>query len=561
MNKTATKYFYHTVWGLMLLLATACSKDKTDAHVGHEPDYSNMAKSTVRLVTFNGNVDVMVNDVKVTNWYVPQLNDPVLNPPYPTQYFSSGKLSGTWYVPQQFLDAKGQAVIKTGSPAGGGEPVILSDSFNVQDDYYQPSDYYLATSVAQSSTGTYTATRVPRTTILPADPSHIRIRLVNLCNPIANGGIGTLTLAYADGSPINKSTSGIASHAWSDYIELPYGTYQFKVLIDGTDLQIPGKPALLTNVTSPDNYSLGGTQVYYSPVQTFQPGGVYTIAAGLTGGAYQYGEYPLMPNCFSVITDIDPPVNITYGRVQVVNAATGNENGVKVQIDNLAASSVSYGKAGEYITLVAGRHHIKITGSSVVEKDIDVRGGDNLTIWAWPAADNTLSLTVTANNMGGTRIRGGNADGSDATNNIYDPLKFNMLLQTRFLNLCPDLPDVTFTNTNGALFPEDIFAAAAAAQHLRPGQAADPTTVPYPYADLKFLTGGNVQAYSSQPGVLPGNRLTGVSALTPIDFVRMPAHFFQDGNYGSEPGVYTVALVGRNAPGKTLKMIVIKHNQ
>jgi len=561
MNRTTTKYFYHVALGFMLMLSAACSKDKTDVRAGNEPDYSNMAKSTTRLVTFNSNIDVMVNGIKVTNWRFTPANSGYPNT-YPTQYFpANGKLSSVWYLPQQFLDSKGQAFIKTGSPGEPSLPDYISDSFNVKDDYYHPSDYYLGTSATTNSNGTYGVTVVPRTTALPADPSHIRIRLVNLCSATGNGGSGTLTLAYADGSPVSSATSGIANHAWSDYIELPYGTYQFKVLIDGTGVQIPGKPAMLTSVTSMDNYSLGGTQVYYSPVQTFQPGGVYTIAAGITGGAYQYAEYPLFPNCFSVITDVDPPVNITYGRVQVVNAAAEGESGLNVQVDDMPARRIAYGKAGEYVTLVAGKHHIRIAGNAAVEKDIELKGGDNLTVWAWPATDNSTSLTVTSNNMGGIRVNGGNADGSDATNNIYNPLAFRMLLQARFLNLCPDLPYVTFTDTNGALFREDIFSSAVAAQHLRPGQAPDPAAVPYPYVDLKFLTGGNIQAYSSQPGVLPGNRLTGVAALTPADFVRMPGSFFPDGNYGSEPGVYTIALAGRNAAGKNPKMIVIKHNQ
>jgi hypothetical protein len=202
-----------------------------------------------------------------------------------------------------------------------------------------------------------------------------------------------------------------------------------------------------------------------------------------------------------------------------------------------------------------------VLGNAPVEKEIEVKGGDNLTIWAYPLPDKGTALTVTSNNMGGVRNRGGNADGSDAANNIYDPLKFRMLLQTRFLNLCPDLPYVTFTDTNGALFQEDIFSAAFAARQLQPGLAPDPASVPYPYVDLKFISGGNVQAYSSQPGVLPGNRLIGVPPLTPADFVKMPSRFFPDGNYGSEPGVYTVALVGRSLAGKNPKMIVIKHNQ
>ncbi|WP_143305859.1 hypothetical protein [Chitinophaga vietnamensis] len=561
MHHTTTKVFYHTAMACILLLAAACSKDKSDVRAGNEPDYSNMAKSTVRLVTFT-NSDVMVNGVKVTSWHFNPANSSLPDVPYPTPYFpSTGKLSGAWFLPQQFLDGKGQATIKTGLPQGAPAPDIMTDSFQVQDDYNHPWDYYLGTS-AEAKNGIYTVSRVPRTTVLPSAPDHIRIRLVNLCTALGNGGSGTLSLAYADGTPVSNTTSGIGNHQWSDYIELPYGTYQFKVLIDGSNLQIPGKTPTLTEATSEDNFSLKGTQVYYSPVQTFQPGGVYTLAVGIGFGAYGYKEYPLYPNCFTVITDITPAVNVTYGHVQLVNAFV--DGNIQWQVDGANASTAAYGKGGSNSTLVTGAHTIKVmdaTGKVLVEKNIDLKGGDNLSLWVYPDVSGNAAITVVANNMGGIRVQGANPDGSDAANNIYDPLKFNMLVQTRFLNLCPDLPYVTFTGINGALFQDGMFSAAAAAQQLQPGQAPAATVAPYPYVDLKVITGGNVQAYRSQPGVMPGDRLTDVPALTIMDFVRMPNYYFYNGNYGAEPGVYTVALIGRSKAGQHPKMIVIKHNQ
>ncbi|NLR82493.1 DUF4397 domain-containing protein [Chitinophaga eiseniae] len=562
MSITITKTFYHTLLAGVLLLTAACSKSKEDVRTGNEPDYSNSAKSSVRLLTFN-TWDLMVNGTKVTNWFFAPSNSPLAGVPFPTPYFpTTGKLKDSWYLPQQFLDSKGEATIKVGLAQGGSQASYLVDSFTVKDDYYQPSDYYLYTS-AVDHLGAYSATRVPRTTAIPADPTHIRIRLVNLCAAGGNGGDKGLTLALADGTPVSGVTSHIVNHTWSDYVELPSGTYQFKVLIDGAGLQIPGKPPALIGTISQDNYSLNGTQVYYCPVQTFQPGGVYTVVVARMSGIYQYNEYPLFPNTFSIITDIDPPVNIAYGRIQLVNAAVEGEKGIHMQIDGHDAPAVAYGKAGDYVTLVTGAHAIRITdasGKSLVEKNIQVNGGDNLTVWAYPANSGT-ALTVVTNNMGGTRIGGTNSDGSDALNNSYNPLKFKMLVQTRFLNLCPELPEVTFTGVNGALFKEGMFSSAAAAQHLLPGQPPSPVSVPYPYVDLGTVTGGAVQVYRSQPGVLPGDRITGVPALTKADFVKMPATFFPDGNSGAEAGVYTVALVGHNTAGEHPRLIVIKHNQ
>lgn len=561
MSMMTTKYY--SLLAGVLLLAAACSKDKTDARSGNEPDYASMDKSTVRLVTFN-QWDVKVNGRKLSNWYQVPDNAPILNPPYPTPYFPvSGKLSGTWFLPQQFLDSKGQAIVEIGSPQGGGQPDYMLDSFAVQDDYNQPSDYYLNTS-ADAQDGKYSVSRVPRTTALPSNPANIRIRLVNLCMAAGNGGDGRLSLAYANGSPVSTVTSGIANHTFSDYVELPYGTYQFKVLIDGSGMQIPGKPPAPVNTTDPDNYSLGGTQVYYSPVQTFQPGGVYTVAVGIVYGAYQYGEYQLTPNCVNIVTDIAPAANLSYGRLQVVNAALPDGEGLVVNIDGTNTPAVAYGKAGDYKTLITGTHTLKVTdaaGKTLAEKTIDLKGGDNLTAWAYPAANGSIAMTVVSNNMGGMRVNGSNPDGSDGANNLYDPLRFKMLVQTRFLNLCPDLPEVTFTGANGTLFKNEIFSAATAAQHLQAGRPASPTAVPYPYVDLGVVTGGVVQAYLSAPGVLPGDRLTDVPALATQDFVQMPSAFFLNGQYGAEPGVYTVALIGRRKDGQHPRMIVIKHNQ
>ncbi|NIG55412.1 hypothetical protein F3J22_18115 [Chitinophaga sp. Cy-1792] len=558
---TTTKYFFHALMAGMLLLGTACNKSKTDVRPGNEPDYSNMAKSTVRLITFN-KTDLIVNSTRVTNWYATTLSNPV-DLPYPTPYFpASGKFNGSWYLPQQFLDNKGQATIKAGNPGGTGQPDFIADSFQVQEDYYKPWDYYLGTSAAAKN-GIYSMTAVPRNTALPGDPTHIRIRLVNIGMATGNGS-GTLSLAYANGTPVSTTTSGIANHSWSDYIELPYGSYQFKVLIDGSGLQIPGRPALLTDAASQTNYSLGGTQVYYAPVQTFQPGGVYTIVVAQMSSVYQYKEYPLYPNCFTVVTDVDPAANLTYGRLQLVNAFDESEKGMVIQVDGVSQVPVTYGNAGGYTILVAGTHHIKATdatGKTAMEKDITIRGGDNLTLWAYPATDNSIAMSVIPNNMGGLRSNGTNADGSDGANNSYDPLKYKVLVQTRFLNLCPDLPYVSFTAKNGALFTEAMFSAAAAAQQLQPGLAPSAVTVPYPYIDLGVVTGGAVEAYQSQPGVLPGNRLINVPALTKMDFVKMPAMYFLDGNAGAESGVYTVALIGRNNSSQHPRMIVVKHNQ
>lgn len=548
-----TKIFYRVIIIFTVLLAMACRKDKQDVRVGNLPDYSNNAKSTVRLISLDYAVDLIVNNTKLTNWlgYVNQL--PPM--PYPTPYFpTTGKFKGTYNLPQQFLDKNSEAMIKIYLPNDGG--INLLDSFKVQESYNQPRDYYTV-----AATGI--PTMVPRSVTAPADPGHIRIRLVNLSGETQiSDGKDKLSLAYADGSIVNSVTSGIAQGLWSEYIELPYGTYQFKVLAADKPLQFAGKPPVKPQISSPTDASLNNSQVYYAPVRSFQPGGVYTIVVA-PAEAFQFdSDSHITANVYSVVTDVDPPANITYGRLQAINAA--NENGLKLQIDG-TETSLTYGTAGDYSTLIKGSHNIKVadaSGKIVAQKSISLNGGDNLSLWVYPSANGNVEITVVQNNMTGLRNTTTNPDGSDNGQGVYDPLTVDMLLQTRFLNLCPDLPYVTFTSDNGKLFPENkATSSALAAQNLQPGQLPDKATVPYPYVDMGYLSGGVVNAYRSRPGVVPGDRLTGIKALAPADFVRMGSQFFNNGRFIAEPGVYTVALIGRIDAGHQPKMIVVKHNR
>jgi len=417
---TMKKIFCQVIIAFAVMLVAACSKNKEDVRPGNLPTYTNNAKSGVRII---GSGDLMVNNIRLTNWKESNFGEVAY--PYPTPYFpTTGKFSGAYYLPQQFLNENGEAIVKLYNLQGGSTNLI--DSFKVVEDYSQPLDYYTGTS------DDFTVTRVPRAVTAPVDPGHIRIRLVNLSQSASDNGTERLSLAYADGSIVNNITSGIANHKWSDYIELPYGTYQFKVLVDGKSNQIPGKPPVLTAASSYGDFSLSQSQVYYAPVQTYQPGGVYSIAVAYSTG-YQYADSPLPTNCFSVINDVEPPVNVTYGRVQAINAA--NENGLKLQIDGIEAGSVGYGLAGDYSTVIKGTHNFKFadaSGRGIAEISYTINGGDNLSLWVYETANGNAEVIPVQNNMTGLRMINTNPDGSDNGLGIYDPLKFGMLLQTRF---------------------------------------------------------------------------------------------------------------------------------
>lgn len=540
-------------------LAVSCTKTKTDILPGNRPTTVNMAPSTIRLMLPTG-YELVVNDDTLTNWRPPAYYDTAGHPPIPvnpTPWFpATGKTSGPWYLPQQFLDSKGQAIVKIylgavtiGGGATGPNPPLYS--FQVTEDYAHPNDYYFAS---------VQPTKVPRAVTPASDPTHIRVRLVNLGfnDPLDPAAQVPLTLAFADGTPVNPVTSGIAEGNWSDYVELPYGTYQFRVLADGIPVQVPAKPPQLTTIRGDYDPVITGGQVYV-PTMTFQPGGAYSLAVSVNGNYQLDGGASAPLNSFVVQTDISPAANLTYARVQAVNAAEAR--GIHFQLDG-ADSAIGYGSASGYTTLVAGAHAMKITdaaGKVLIEKTITVKGDDNLTAWVYPATAGD-SVTIVQNNMGGLRQQGVISDGGDVSNLIYNPLNFRALVQTRFLNLCPDLPYVTFTTDNGALMRELDFSSAAAAVNLQPGKPVDVSKVSYPYVDLGFGNYSKIEAFASQPSVVPGDRLRAVPDLGPSDFIHMPAYYYPGIIPGMEPGVYTVALIGRNKTGEQLRMIVIKHN-
>ena len=558
-----------------IVLATACAKSKTDILPGNKPTTANLAASTVRLV-HGSQLDLVMNNTDtLTNWVFMNTSLDAQQPqprPYPTPYFpGTGKLSGNYFLPQQFLDAKGQAIVKLfaleeNQPSG--QPLVkfatLLDSFLVQEDYNQPKDYYLM-STRPPADGTLGVTVIPRAVIPSTDPTHIRIRLISLKYDRGTyGQSGPVSLAFADGSLVSPVTSGVAEGTWSDYADLPYGNYQFRVRLDGTPKQIPGAPAIRSQVVSETDHTVASANgQYYVSTMTFQPGGAYSLlVSGDTRGGYevqgQSGTIPIY--AFQFITDITPSANLVYARVQGINAA--EKNGLHLLVDG-ADSAIGYSIASGYQTLITGNHSVKVTdgaGKTLAQTTITVKGGDNLSLWVYPTLSGTDSIVTVQNNMGGVRQNGITGDGSDAGSLLIDPLNVNPIVQTRFLNLCPDLPYVTFTRANGTLIKESMFTAALAARNLRPGQPADPIAVPYPYVDLGFGDPGTVEAYQSQPNAIPGNPLTGVPDLTPADFVRMPAYYYPAETAGMEPGVYTVALIGRSRNGEQPKMIVIKHN-
>lgn len=546
-----------TKWIVLLtVLLSACKKDVQNARAGNEPGTDNIANSSTRLIpleiVIDGGYDMWIDSTRLTSPVNTDGTGGGYFTPYPTKYFpQTGKFSAPFYIPQEFINSKNEATVWTGAGNAMGNPFV------VKNDYYHPNDYYFPSTLHGQSW-----IAVPRPVLPMTDPTHVRIRLINL--GLDNNGMPPVSLAYSNGTRVSPATSGIAANAWSDYIELPYGTYSFRVLTDdqpGHQLHalVPSKQ--LYTVESPTNYAIGGGQ-YYAPARSFQPGGIYSVVVSMRSGFQDLiTDIKFGLNSFDVITDVAPPPNIQYSRLQVIN--TTEPNGAKMQIDGGTQATIAWTKASDYSILSAGNHTVTFldaSGNVLVRKSILLKGGDNISLWSYTDASGKYSLIVVSNNMGSLHQVGTYQDGTDAGSIVWDPLKWGMVCSVRFLNLCPDIPFATFTKNNAALYTDGSFSVALAAQNIQTGQTADSAAV-YPYVDLGYGTYNNIEVYGSAPNVVPGIRLINTPVLSPASFVSLPSVFYPFENPGREPGVYTVALTGRENNTSHAQMIVIKHNQ
>ena len=577
-------HFIRIYSGLLLGMITlaACSKLKVDQRSGNNPTETQMTASTVRLVNLAGFTDLIVNGQKLTI-FVPPFPDGTPRNPAPTPYFpTTGTLGTTYFIPEQFLDAGDSATVQEEAAYNSGNSVYTfsGPTFGVKETYNNPTDYYeifSRTAGATSGTTYYDSLVViPRAVSPAADPTHILVRLVNLSSAPDDAGLtGPMSLSYADGEHVSASTDNIAPHSWSNYVELPYGSYQFKVLT-AQNAQVAGVPVnTLTPLLVADQFTtvLSGMGLTYAPIQTFQPGGVYTIVVSVNNG-YQYsyggfgGSLNDQYNTYRIITDVNPPVNLTYSRLQAANAVPDTSLTVLVDGSPLG-SSLAYDSSSAYQSFVTGTHQISVqdgTGKELVTKTVNLLGNTNFTIWIFPSGSG-VDFLMAQNNLGGERNETYNADGSDpSSSTTYNSFPF----MVRFLNFCPDLPYVTFTQANGALFVDGVASTALAAQNLPFGGQLSSTLVPFPYASTNgpvSLGGlGEIQVYQSQPSVVPGDWLRDIPSLPVSAFISMPASFYPAGLPGfGEPGVYTVALTGRYGAGvpagQEAKLIIIKHTK
>jgi hypothetical protein len=572
--------YKHFVAGLLLLTGSlmSCKKEKSDYFYDHRPVTNVQGNSLVRLVNLTVANQLIVNGDSLTNFKVIAPLPGGGEPQYPgTPYFpDNGRLGTTWTIPRQLLQS-GKATIVTDmlTYQGPGDPL----AFDVEENNNAPVDYYMVQGNQWTVQDLPRVIKVPRSESSPEKAGYFKIRLLNLADELkpqsstAENVAGPLTLTYADGTPVSTATSAVASRQASAYVEVPYGTYQFRVLTaQGTQVSATGgTPGEFTDIIDPATSTLVkaangqphtvSTNITYAPVKTYQAGGVYTIVVGAANFITPYyqgnpGEtITTMQNGFRIIPDINEPANTSYTRLQAAHVLPGEGN-ITVKVNGKSLSELAYAAHSEYQIFVAGQAGIEAVnaqGTVIASLKEQLGAGLNYTAWVYRRPDGQAAISLVSNNLSGSFYyqEGNGQDGVNSRRQLQFP--FNI----RFLNFCSDLPYVSFTSGNGQ--PLEGYEST---RNLEPGKI--PVALPY----VRFgqsQTAYQFMAYRSSPGVYPGNWLSDIAVLKSTDFIARPALYVRGSLPAHEPGVFSVALIGQlnntRPEAQKAKMIIVKHTK
>ena len=560
---------------LLLLAGVSSCQKKLDVDYDNRLDQQPAVSSATRIMSLTGATELEINGQRLTSFMMPDKEGGYgSDQTRPTLYFpESGRLTTSFTVPLQFADAEGVIKNIRFSSLSAKSIVAPTRNFNAKNDYNNPRDYYHVFFSPNTGGLVDSLFSIPRSISPSANPQHFKIRLLNLGSNTDRFHTGALSVVLSNGQKIT-GLENIAAGSYSDYVELPFGTYQFRVL-DAAGKQLPGKGSTAGDiyVLNPETGTLmrsnngvegisgfRDTWLTYAPLKSYQPGGVYTIAVA-SAASYSLptgspGEtISTNTNLFQVFSDISEPVNQTYARMQAVNLVPGQEvnwqvNGQELGGSLLFTAATSYGR---YTT---GVQHVKVRnvqGAVLAEADLLLSPGDNITAWAYKNKEGQTAISFSANNLS-SRYFGGTT-GNDGSNSVLqDPFPH----WVRFMNFCADIDEVSFTANNGQAFPGQNNAAAL---HLLLGKAV----IDDPYVRMTVNNSSSLLAYASKPNVLPGDWMSDIVALPGMAFITNPALYPVTAMPNSEPGVYTVVLAGTTkagAPaGEKARMIIIKHNQ
>lgn len=414
-------------------------------------------------------------------------------------------------LPEKVLDEAGNAHIQVSvvTPQElGGNPVYVTVSNSdtvLPDNPNNPIDYYLTPATRAWEEPNYIVTPIPRSATPPTVPSNIKIRVVNMASPTDTfQRTGPLSLTYADSTPVSGLTSGVPAGVVSDYVEIPYNTYRFRLFNQN-------------GVEVPETIAGGGSSLHQ-----YQPGGVYTVFVN-SNNIFTVGDCytatHVSANSFTVITDVAPPVNTSFGLVQFVNTIPGTT--YSLSLDNTTiGNAISFRGVSGYRPMPLGDYSLQLTdgnGQPVVQQKMTIYPNDNWTVWAYKK-NGEPALSLTASDLSSPNG-----------------------LTLRLMNFSVDIPYITFTS-NGQVLPvagsnntnyypdiNDSTSGADASENLAIGVPA--THLPYVTGLNSFSMPLQVnKSDAGPPAFVPGIPLISVR---PLQYADLPVQ-----------SVYTVALTG-----------------
>lgn len=574
-----------------------CKKEKADFSFDNRPDI--IENSNIRIVNLGDYRHLEANGKSLTYDGEPWWNG---NPP--TEYFPDypGGLMRThtpWFVPKELFDGKQFVDLRLTDENGS------SIHFNMPAPSNVPLDYY---TLRTEGEGQPWAVAIPRDEDPPSKPDHFKIRIVNLAKllpqlqvPSPFGALENLyskiTLAYADGTPVSPQTTNIdLGQRVSEYVEIPYGTYQFRILTeDGRQIsamvhgvnseRVPLRT--LNPATSQIDFALNFAPTHspatYSPLQTYNPGGVYTLVVAPQRFLYYLSASTVnrfgigVQNQFKIIVDQLPKPNHEFAKIQAVNAAPRTNVSFRINgrnIGNLLKFSDFTDSHVFKITDSIVCEVIDLKGNILINERVPIRPNQNISLWFWKNGEGLFEVVPVYNDLNPDRYE---PFGSDF--GMYNRFEMTSYTGIRFLNLCPDVENLNFTMQNGEQIfdllspdpggtsnilkksqkPEDIY------YFLKPGTPK--TTWPYLFwqETTSLVMPFQILAFQTSSSLTPGTWLDKVEGLSHQVFVANPQLYHRVGREvpAFQDGVYTVALVGRNVDGahedEKARIIAIKH--
>jgi hypothetical protein len=617
MNKRSFDILFYLLLTLGIgTLCANCAKSKINSLLS--PTGAEVASnSSVRVFNFyNYNLDVTINNIPLTNYGQASAQG--------TQAGLSIFPSGSWltmddgnpfFVPNSLVakDRKVHILISTptltlNSTYSGVSFSLASIDTTVIDDPLNPNDYYAL------STGHLLV--VPRSTAAPSQPQNFKIRIINLGAPTDPSNlVGPVSMDYSDGSAVDPALSNVGPGQTSAYVELPYGAFMFKLFSNGDFSKQLTELPLLSNFNSCSFPQPQIQEALFPKIRTFKPGATYSVVITQNIGIFQACNYATIPvpypfNAYRIVTEQSPGLNTTYARMDAFNALPVVPVSIMVDGQPLGGQ-LPYTGHTDYGIYVQGTHHVQVlnaAGTVLATQSVTLSPYDNYTAWVYqnPSGqpdicfantDMTSTLYQTDPNGNVFTAQGGYPPKTppvdDGTNGSIRVASTQYAWQTRFLNLTPDVPYVTFTN-NGSLFTSggnpnvgygDSVSYADASINLSPGATAltEPFVI-YQY-QCTFNSSGTpnvgfvqnpqlslpsyIRVFQSQPGppyVVPGTLMGSVTPLTGASYISNPAMYTAP-QYSpqSEPGIYTTALIGRyynsTSEQDAPRLVILKHNK